>query len=107
MVLPSLQADLDGGVLGGRDHDAEHGVEDDAGDRAAVAAQGVFLGRAWDPLFGVPLLSDGPTQGDLLLRLVQLRLQLHDLSTSGGNDSNGHCRDFKNDMTDLRGAICC
>lgn len=47
------------GVLWGGDHEAEHRVEDDACDRASVAAEGVLLRRAWDPLFGVSFLSHG------------------------------------------------
>ena len=67
------------GVFRGGHHDAEHRVEDDPGDGAAVAAEGVLLWRARDPLFGVPFLSDRTAQGDLLLGLVQLGLQLHHL----------------------------
>lgn len=66
-------------VLGGRHHDAEDGVEDDAGHWAAVAAQGVPLRGARDPLFGVPLLCDGSAQCDLLLGLVQFGFQFHHL----------------------------
>lgn len=47
------------GVLWGGDHEAEHRVEDDACDRASVAAEGVLLRRAWDPLFGISFLSHG------------------------------------------------
>lgn len=66
-------------ILGRRHHDTEDWVEDDAGDRTAVATQRVPFRRAWDPLFGVALLTDGPTQGDLLLCFIQFGFELHHL----------------------------
>ena len=61
---------LYGGVLGGRHHDAEDGVEDDACDRAAVATQGVLLWGAGDPLLRVPPLPDGAPRSDLLFSFI-------------------------------------
>jgi len=77
-----MAANLDGGVLRSRDHDGEDGVEDDACDGRAVPTQGVSLGRARDPLLGVPLLAHGAPVGHLLLGLVQLGLQLHHLHST-------------------------
>lgn len=77
---------LDGGVLGGCDHDGEDGVEDDTRDGSTVAAQGVSLRGAGDPLLGVPLLTHRASVRHLLLRLIQLRLQLHDLRHKGIKD---------------------
>lgn len=58
-------------ILRGRHHDTEDWVEDDAGDWTAVATQRVPFWWAWDPLFGITLLSYGPTKGDLFLRFIQ------------------------------------
>ena len=75
--------DLDGGVFRGRDHDREDWVEDDTRDGRAMATQGVSLRGAGDPLLGIPLLGHRTPVSHLLLGLVQLRLQLHDLERRG------------------------
>lgn len=80
LVLAGLKVPhLESGVLAGRDHEAEHRVEDDLGDGRPVAREAVLLGRPRDPLAGGALPSGGRALNELLLRLGQLRLQLHHL----------------------------
>lgn len=66
-------------ILRGRHHNAEDWVEDDTGHWIAVATQCVPFWGAWDPLFGITLLTYRPTQGDLLFRLIQFGFQFHHL----------------------------
>ena len=49
--------DLDCGVLGRRDHEAEDGMEEHAGDWCTVAGQGILFWRARDPFGGGPFFS--------------------------------------------------
>lgn len=69
-------------ILRSRHHDTEDWVEDDVGDWTAVATQCVPFWGTWDPLFGVTLLTYGPTQGDLLLGFIQFGFEFHHLSGS-------------------------
>lgn len=68
--LETSRTDLYCCVLRGWHHDAEDGVENYTGDRTAVATQRILFWWAWDPLFGVTLLSNGPTQSELIFSFV-------------------------------------
>lgn len=76
---PSSFTDLYCCVFRSRHHDTEDWVEDDTGDWTAVATQRVPFWWAWDPLFGVTLLTNGPTQGDLLFSFIQFGFKFHHL----------------------------
>lgn len=87
LLPPSTSTDLYCCVLGGRYHDTEDGVENDAGDRTAVATQRVLFWRAWDPLFGVTLQSYWPTQSELVFSFIQFGFKLHHLARVHGDKS--------------------
>lgn len=76
---PSGSTDLYCGILRSWHHDTEDWVEDDAGDWTAVATQRVPFWWAWDPLFGIALLTDRPSQGDLLFSFIQFGFKFHHL----------------------------